>query len=309
MSLRVEIKNAKGETQHTLIDHKSSAQAERIIQRQNQRLNKNVLRKILDGSIIGEDGVLYPPETRLRNAAAHGASKFSSESIIYINGIGTGPATAYKHMRFLSKAFECPVHCIYNSSKGLVRDLFQCFGDKLNLGMNSAVKTLTAELVDILREGRGVKLMAHSQGALIVSRAIKRAIRTLQKDGISTSDLESKLGKIHVTTMGGAAWTYPNGPKYLHLINLNDYVPIQFGVGTCGLTRNIAMRLLHESKKSLLVSTLLGGLRFFNSPVKEAHAGEGAVIKHFLCEFGNNPLRAHRAMTYIKHLNSLGIAA
>jgi hypothetical protein len=64
-----------------------------------------------------------------------------------------------------------------------------------------------------------------------------------QEDGVTFDVLgtakkrrEEKLGLVSVETFGGAAASYPDGPKYVHYINRADKVPSVFGLIRKGAT-------------------------------------------------------------------------
>ena len=70
-----------------------------------------------------------------------------------------------------------------------------------------------------LKAGRGVHLMAHSQGALVTSRALNDVAQRLRiEDGMSQSQVEKLMSKAKVETFGGAAAlrgrTPPTRPRW-----------------------------------------------------------------------------------------------
>jgi hypothetical protein len=104
-----------------------------------------------------------------------------------------------------------------------------------------------------------VHLKGHSQGGLITSRALNHVANRLRlEDGLSKADTQKLLSKVNVETFGAAAWTYPDGPKYVHYVNDKDLVPGLFG---------------------------LGKFNFLD------HAGKDAVVRRF--DSGSNPGEAH----------------
>ena len=74
--------------------------------------------------------------------------------------------------------------------------------------------------------------MAHSQGALVTSRALNHVAQRMRiEDGMSQADVEKAMSKLKVETFGGAAAHFPDGPKYVHYVNTKDMVPSMFGQG------------------------------------------------------------------------------
>ena len=147
---------------------------------------------------------------------------------------------------------------VHNATEGMAADLLQCVKDKLDKGTNPAVDTLADTIYSELKAGRSVHVMGHSQGGLITSRALNDVARRLRiEDGLSQADTEKLLGKVNVETFGAAAWSYPDGPKYVHYVNDKDQVPGLFGLGNGVLD----------------------------------HPGKGAVVRHF--SSGSNMGEAH----------------
>ncbi len=118
---------------------------------------------------------------------------------------------------------------IHNATKGMLRDVLQCAGDKLGVAENKAVETTSRVIQDALREGKPLHLVGHSQGALIASRALGEVLEDLQEEGLTGDQAQKALSPITLTTLGGSAWTFPEGPTYHHLYNNRDLVPLLTG--------------------------------------------------------------------------------
>jgi hypothetical protein len=94
------------------------------------------------------------------------------------------------------------------------------------------VDTLADTVYEEITAGRTVNLMAHSQGALITSRALQDVYNRLRiEDGLSRAATERLLSRVRVETFGGAAGSYPDGPRYVHYVNRRDPVASLFGLG------------------------------------------------------------------------------
>jgi len=163
-----------------------------------------------------------------------GADKPGTE-IIYVNGIQTSPDEHEKNKEFISTAFNRPVRGIYNATNGWIGDFVQVGLDKARvLSPNPATLTLSTEILKELSAGKDVELVLHSQGAIIGSNAL-----SLVKYMLMAQNREAELKKITVTTLGGAAMFYPDGPKYHHWAFNNDPVPVLVGTGWLSSTIKI----------------------------------------------------------------------
>src|SRR5262245_45849679 len=170
-----------------------------------------------DGYLIGAGGE-YDPGTPLSDV--HGVlppSGLATHRIVYVNGILNSPEDAYRSLQAIAKDADAEVVGIYNASEGFFKDLWQSGLDKLDLGKNPAVDTLSSTVFKELTAGSGpINLMAHSQGALITSRALGDVKDMLGEQGYSRQEISQMMSRVHVETFGGAAWTYPDGPQYRH---------------------------------------------------------------------------------------------
>lgn len=208
--------------------------------------------KKFDGHLVGQDGKTYAPGTSLSEVDAvmpkNGIT--NNRTIVHVNGISTDVAGQSTSLQAIADQTGSRVVGVHNATAGGIRDVVQSLGDKLDIGRNPAVDTLTDTVYNELKAGRQVDLMAHSQGAIITSRALTDVRNRLQlEDGMSRQQAENLLGNVNVETFGGASRRFPDGPQYVHYVNKNDFVPMAFG------------------------------LRNFLNPF--AHAGRGAVTHYF----------------------------
>lgn len=139
---------------------------------------------------------------------------------------------------------------------------------------NKATESLARLLVEALKGGEPVHLMAGSQGARVTSNAILEAAYQLSRTGKSADEIRKLIGRIRVETFGGAAQSWPDGPQYVHYINERDDVAVRFGAAA---------------------GWLGGGV----------HAGDGAVIHRFRDPPGESDrffdVAGHRLNTYLEH--------
>lgn len=187
-----------------------------------------------DGFYVGADGNTYSPSTPLNQIPAVQPSdgRTPNETLIYVNGINTTKDGQFGSLQAIADQTGAQVIGIHNSTQGGFVDVIQSIGDTLDIGNNPAVDTLADTVYNELRAGRPVHLMAHSQGALITSRALQDVKnRLMLEDGMSRRDAENLLSNVKVETFGGAAGSYPNGPQYVHYVNRRDPVAALFGLG------------------------------------------------------------------------------
>lgn len=186
-----------------------------------------------DGHLVGANGRTYPPDTPLSEVDAvmprNGVT--NDRTIVYVNGITTDVAGQSRSLQEIADRTGSRVIGVHNATAGSVRDIAQSLGDKLDIGNNPAVDTLADTIYNELKAGRQVDLMAHSQGAIITSRALTDVRNRLQlEDGMSRKNAEKLLGNVRVETFGGAARRYPDGPQYVHYVNKRDFVPMALGL-------------------------------------------------------------------------------
>jgi hypothetical protein len=107
-----------------------------------------------------------------------------NKRVIYVNGIGTPMMSHAYTVKLLAYVSGCGVVGIYNQSgdgtdTNIFYDLVQCLGDKTGLSNNPATKTMAKAVFDGCVSGVYVNIVAHSQGAIITSRALRQAIGML----------------------------------------------------------------------------------------------------------------------------------
>ena len=189
--------------------------------------------KEFDGHFVGANGQTFEANTPLSDvpAVTPTGGVRNNETLIYVNGIQTDVAGQSGSMQAIADNSGSRVVGIHNSTGSIFGDLLQSLGDKLDIGKNPAVDTLADTVYDELQAGRDVHLMAHSQGAIITSRALTDVKnRLMLEDGMSRQAAENLLSNVKVETFGGASRRYPDGPQYVHYVNRNDGVPGAFGL-------------------------------------------------------------------------------
>lgn len=187
-----------------------------------------------DGLFVGAGGRTYAPSTPLSQvpAVVPSGGRVPTETIVYVNGISTTKDGQFGSLQQIADRTGARVVGIHNATQGGFVDVIQSAGDTLDIGHNPAVDTLADTVYEEITAGRTVHLMAHSQGALITSRALTDVYQRLRvEDGLSRGEAQRMLSRVEVETFGGAAGSYPDGPRYVHYVNRRDAVPGLFGLG------------------------------------------------------------------------------
>jgi hypothetical protein len=116
-----------------------------------------------------------------------------------------------------------------------VGDIIEYFSDKFKLSTSKPVETIVALLRQAVFEGTPLHLAGHSQGALMISRALE-IVRDewMALNHGSKDDAAKAFEHIRVETYGGGAYNYIDGPKYVHVHNSLDPVSQFLGIGALG---------------------------------------------------------------------------
>jgi len=191
--------------------------------------------KVNDGKLVGGDGQTHPAGTPFGELTGTRPSNGSTptEKVLYVNGINTDLATQQATMQAIADKTGMEVVGLHNSTEGFIGDLKQSAGDKVDKGANAAVDSMATTIYDELAAGRGIHLMAHSQGGLVTSRALTDVRNRLMiEDGMTSAEADQALSKVQVESFGSAAASWPDGPQYVHYVNRGDPVPTMLGLGS-----------------------------------------------------------------------------
>jgi Mg-chelatase subunit ChlD len=179
----------------------------------------------------------------------------SRETIWYINGVNTSFAGQFATLQSIANHTGQPVIGVRNATAGLAHDVGQSYQDFLRGPMNPATRTLSLALESELKAGRTVHLMGHSQGALIISRALlELRDRLLRGGAYDDCQLLKLLNRVKVETFGSPASLFIDGPSYIHTCNLEDPIcnpDVKFGGiinGIDSLGRNAAIQLFEDRR-------------------------------------------------------------
>jgi hypothetical protein len=111
--------------------------------------------------------------------------------IVYVNGVGTPMQAHANTVKIIAVVSKAAVVGIYNASGNgkdpewyeapgnIINDLIQCIGDKLQISENMAATTLAFSVFESCTHGAYLNIVAHSQGAIITSYALRKAIKML----------------------------------------------------------------------------------------------------------------------------------
>jgi len=162
-------------------------------------------------------------------------------TIFYVNGINTNRATHCETLKMIGDMTCANVVGVYNATEGMPKDALQTGMDRSLIdqaadgrkslahdGRNPAVDTMSDLIVQETRAGRPPEIMAHSQGGAVTSLALYDANNTLKAGPPGTPH---DVSGAKVTSFGAAAPSWVEGPKYTHYVNVNDFTPINFGIG------------------------------------------------------------------------------
>lgn len=182
------------------------------------------------------------------------------QKIVYINGIKGSPGKHCDHIKSIAIRRCAQVQGVYNKSDGFFKDIKQCIKDKLGIGDNPANDKIQSIINDHLNSGEPLTIMAHSQGALITSRAIGDIANHAAANGINLD-----WSNINIETFGGAAWTYPEGPSYSHTVNVYDFVPELFGKATGDLALGATLGAVAAGPTGAVLGSSIAALSAFKN--------------------------------------------
>lgn len=238
-----------------------------------------------DGLLVGADGQTYPPGTNLQDIPPilpDNGKTPTNETLIFVNGVANNLGEQVESMQRLANDSGARVLGIHNATER-GRDGWQALGDKLGIGRNAASRSLEDLVYREIKAGRTVQVLGHSQGAAIVARALTDVKeRLMDDDNMSRRSAERLLSRVKVETFGGVAARYPDGPQYVHYINMAD------GANIVGLGPAVLPGGGFFSKLFGGISRLLPSLPGLPKPGLPFNGGSGAVYHRFWSTEANN---------------------
>ena len=133
----------------------------------------------------------------------------------FINGITTTKEVASINELALEELFGVEFSTLYNPTNGLISDLLECISERTFDTYSDITRELYDKIDELLNSGKRVKIIAHSQGGIILSSLLK----FLKNTG-------KKFPKVEVYTFASAAdedIVVP-GLYQEHFCNENDFV-------------------------------------------------------------------------------------
>lgn len=179
-----------------------------------------------DGAYLGALGQPVPASADIDSIAGilpRDGSK-PIDRVVFVNGVASTRGVVASQMQQMADMTGGEVVGLYNATDGVLKDVVQTLGDRLDIGENEAVSSLRRLILSKVQAGEPLRLASYSQGALITSRALDDAKEALIEGGLTRAEAEDRLSLVKVETFGGAASHYPDGPQYLH--HLNRYDPV-----------------------------------------------------------------------------------
>lgn len=216
----------------------------------------------MDGVIIGGNGHLYSVNQNLdifnNNPNSPDVSYIrpqdntfdeSKNVVVYINGILGLPGDAQDSAARVAEATNSRVLSLYNAplqSEGNQFIHAVDAGTDDRFVQSQATASTTQILVNAYQSGNmsNLTLAAHSNGSAIIRAAVRDFTDYLENDrGLSPAQVDEQLGKLTVLTAGAASMEFPDGPKYVHLMNVRDRAAGEVP-GIAGTVDNLDNRLL-----------------------------------------------------------------
>ncbi len=184
-----------------------------------------------DGAWLGAQGCLYDPVQRSLDdvPAVRDPHRFvpGTAELIYVNGANHRVDWTLPELHLLAQQTGGPVIGVYNATEGgRVPDALH---DARQGAASPPVATLATAILQRLGSGGAIHLKANSQGAIHLRHALEQ-VRAALSARLLAYEVAHSLHRIRVETAGGAAARWPDGPRYVHYVNLRDPVPKRVGV-------------------------------------------------------------------------------
>lgn len=113
------------------------------------------------------------PTKRATPPIKFGGEDKSDERWFFINGICTNRDILELNGKLLSQIFRRPIYCLHNPTNGINIDLAECIGGR-SLDISEPITRCLAYYVEeALGRNSNVRIIAHSQGGIIVQNMIK----------------------------------------------------------------------------------------------------------------------------------------
>ena len=151
--------------------------------------------------------------------------------VVFVNGVLNTKENHDESCQKLANALGRECVGFYNLSEGAYGDFKESAKGKVNDYVPPSGKELQKYIEERLNQNLPVEIHAHSQGAIIVSAALK--------DPEIQQLLKEHPDMVIVHTHGGASWTFPDGVDYRHDAFRSDVLAVPFGKALSGETNRL----------------------------------------------------------------------
>jgi hypothetical protein len=193
-----------------------------------------------DGFFIGAGGCLYDPaNTDIKDVPPLlGPLGDNGQRIWDVNGGETTPTAAAYQMLSIAISTDTPVIGIYNASSdsGKLITSPQDIAKGYVLRNTASIRSIATQLLLALDRGETetVLLRGGSQGPVLMSRALQQVRQELAKRFHTQAEINQAMAALRVETHGSTARDFPDGPRYVHYLNLLDPAGQALGVLATG---------------------------------------------------------------------------
>ena len=188
----------------------------------------------LEGFFLGRDSCLYDPASVSpdRVPAFRGAHAAPDMPLMFdVNGANGSPPAVARHIQELADTSQIAVIGILYYPTSATDPLV----DALPLtSAGPAVDTVQGVIETALQRGEPIHIRAGSAGTVVVREAIARVKESLMRRGHRPGHRDQLLDLLRVETHGTVARDFPDGPRYIHYVNLFDPVPNSLGINSAG---------------------------------------------------------------------------
>lgn len=138
------------------------------------------------------------------------------EAWVFVNGVTTSRDMAVRNALALSNVFRRSITVVHNPTHGLTADLAECVFSRTFDQDCAVTKDLYAEVLSALLNGKKVKVIAHSQGGIIVSRLLNK-FKLVEQDFFKNLE-------IYTFASGADEDVLVKGVYQEHFANTDDFV-------------------------------------------------------------------------------------
>jgi hypothetical protein len=117
--------------------------------------------------------ILGVPSKRACSPIKIGGEDTPDERWFFINGICTNKEVLELNGKLLSQLFKRPIYCLHNPTNGINIDLVECIAGRTLDISEPITRNLAYFVEEALGKNCNVRIIAHSQGGIIVANMIK----------------------------------------------------------------------------------------------------------------------------------------